>query len=82
MSSALLDQNYLIKEVEPIFVSHYKNQIGKPPTLYELKQYLITQASENLVEVLKNSDSLAFKSMSAKDLLAATNIYIRKLRVW
>ena len=82
MSPALLDPNYIIKEVEPIFVSYYKNQIGRPPTLCELKQYLVTQASESLVDVLKNSDSSAFKTMPANELLTATNIYIRKLRVW
>lgn len=88
MSSApaVLDSNYLAKhlaqEVEPVFVSHYKNQNGKSPTLIELKQYLVTQAAENLVEVLKNSDSLVFKTMPAKEILAEINLYIRKLRVW
>ncbi len=88
MSSAfaVLDSNHLpnslILELEPIFVAYYKNQNGKSPTLSELKQYLVTQATENLVDMLKNSDSSILKSMSARDLLATINIYIRKLRVW
>ena len=85
-SSAALDSIYLSKhlaqEVEPVFVSYYKNQNGKSPTLIELKQYLVTQAIENLVDVLKNSDSSVFKSMSARELMTAINLYIRKLRVW
>ena len=72
----------LLLELEPVFVSYYKHQNGKSPTLYELKQYLVTQATENLVDVLKNSDSSILKSMSARELLATINIYIRKLRVW
>ena len=86
MSSAALDSRYFAKhlaqEVEPVFVSYYKIQNGKSPTLIELKQYLAAQAIENLVDVLKNSDSIVFKSMSAKELMTAINLYIRKLRVW
>ena len=81
-ASTALDPRHLIEEVEPIFVSHYKDQTGVSPTLYELKQYLVTQATENLIEVLRKSESSIFKSMSANELLATINLYIRKLRIW
>jgi len=84
MSSVLAVSNskYLIQELEPILVSLYKSENGKSPTLYELKQYLVSYASEKIVDTLKNSDSSMFKSMSSKEVLAAINLYIRKLRVW
>ena len=84
MSSAttVLNSEYVIQELEPILVSYYKTEIGKFPTLYELKQYLVTQATENLVEIIKSSDSSTLKSMSAKEILLVVNLYIRKLRVW
>jgi hypothetical protein len=84
MSSVLAvsDSEYLIQELEPILVSLYKSENGKSPTLYELKQYLVSYASEKIVDTLINSDSSIFKSMSSKEILAAINLYIRKLRVW
>jgi hypothetical protein len=84
MSSVLAvsDSKYLIQELEPILVSLYKSENGKSPTLYELKQYLVSYASEKIVDTLINSDSSIFKSMSSKEILAAINLYIRKLRVW
>ncbi len=84
MSSVLAvsDSKYLIQELEPILVSLYKSENGKSPTLYELKQYLVSYASEKIVDTLINSDSSIFKSMSSKEVLAAINLYIRKLRVW
>ncbi len=84
MTSALAisDSNNLIQELEPILVSLYTVENGKSPTLYELKQYLVSYASERLVEILVSSDSILLKSMSPKEVLAAINLYIRKLRVW
>jgi len=84
MSSVLAvsDSKYFIQELEPILVSLYKSENGKSPTLYELKQYLVSYASEKIVDTLINSDSSIFKSMSSKEVLAAINLYIRKLRVW
>ena len=84
MSSVLAvsDSKYLIQELEPILVSLYKSENGKSPTLYELKQYLVSYASEKIVDSLINSDSSIFKSMSSNEALAAINLYIRKLRVW
>ena len=81
-SSTVLDPSDLIEEVEPIFVSHYKDQTGVSPTLYELKQYLVTQATDNLIEVLQKSESSIINSMSTNELLATINLYIRKLRIW
>ena len=84
MSSVLAvsDSKYLIQELEPILVSLYKSENGKSPTLYELKQYLVSYASEKIVDTLINSDSSIFKSMTSKEILVAINLYIRKLRVW
>lgn len=84
MSSVLAvsDSKFFIQELEPILVSLYKSENGKSPTLYELKQYLVSYASEKIVDTLINSDSSIFKSMSSKEVLAAINLYIRKLRVW
>ncbi len=84
MSSAqvTLDTNNLITIAEPIFISNYKNETGTSPTLIELKQYLVSHTSENLVTILKSSDSTPFKAMSAKEILAVINLYIRKLRVF
>ncbi len=84
MSSALAvsDSKHLIQELEPILVSLYQSEHGKSPTLYELKQYLVSYASEKIVDSLINSDSTMFKSMSSNEALAAINLYIRKLRVW
>ncbi len=84
MSSALAVSNSkdLIQELEPILVSLYKSENGKSPTLYELKQYLVSYASDKLVDIIISSDSILCKSMSPKEALTAVNIYIRKLRVW
>lgn len=84
MSSALAapDSDNYIQELEPILVSLYKSENGKSPTLNELKQYLVSYASEKLVDALISSDSSILKSMSPKEALAVINIYIRKLRVW
>jgi len=84
MSSALAapDSEFLINELEPILISLYKSENGKSPTLYELKQYLVSYASDKLVDVLISSDSSILKSMSPKEALTAINFYIRKLRVW
>jgi hypothetical protein len=79
---AVSDSKFLVQELESILVSLYKFENGKSPTLYELKQYLVSYASEKLVDFLINSDSSIFKSMSPKEALAAVNLYIRKLRVW
>ena len=76
------DKNNVITSVEPIFISYYKDEIGNSPTLIELKQYLVSNTSEKLIAILKNSDSAIFKTMPTKDLLAIINTYIRKLRVW
>ncbi len=84
MSSALAapDSEFLINELEPILISLYKSENGKSPTLYELKQYLVSYASDKLVDVLISSDSSILESMSPKEALTAINFYIRKLRVW
>ncbi len=84
MSSALIisNSNILIQEIEPIMISLYKSENGKSPTLYELKQYIVSYASEKLVDILINSESSIFSSMSSKEALASINLYIRKLRVW
>ncbi len=84
MSTALVFSNSkdLIDELEPILISLYRTENGKSPTLYELKQYLVSYASEKLVDILISSDSILLKSMSPKEALTAINIYIRKLRVW
>lgn len=84
MSSAFAvpDSKQLIQELEPILVSLYKHENGKFPTLYELKQYLVSYTSEKLVDILISSDSSLLKSMSPKEVLSAINLYIRKLRVW
>ncbi|MGH1536466.1 MAG: hypothetical protein ACRBDX_00205 [Gammaproteobacteria bacterium] len=84
MSTALAFSNSkdLIDELEPILISLYRTENGKSPTLYELKQYLVSYASEKLVDILISSDSILLKSMSPKEALTAINIYIRKLRVW
>jgi hypothetical protein len=84
MSSALAapDSEFLIHELEPILISLYKSENGKSPTLNELKQYLVSYASDKLVDVLINSDSSILKAMSPKEALTAINSYIRKLRVW
>ncbi len=83
MSSALAATNssFLIQELEPILISLYKSENGKSPTLYELKQYLVSYASEKLVDILINSESSIFSSMSPKETLTTINLYIRKLRV-
>ena len=81
MSSAALNSNFVIQEIEPILVTYYRNETGKTPTLYEFKQYIVSQAAEKLLDALKSSDSSILKSMSAKEVLAAINLYIRKLRV-
>ena len=77
-----LETNNLIEIAEPIFITHYKNENGSSPTLYELKQFLVSLTPEKLISILQNSDSSIFKSMSALDLLSVVNIYLRKLRVW
>lgn len=79
---AASDSKPLFQELEPILVSLYKSDNGKSPTLYELKQYLVSYASENLVDALINSESSIFKAMSANEALTTINLYIRKLRVW
>lgn len=79
---AALDSQPLFQELEPILISLYKSDNGKSPTLNELKQYLVSYASEKLVDILINSDSSKFKAMSANDALITINLYIRKLRVW
>lgn len=79
---ATSDSKSLFQELEPILVSLYKSDNGKSPTLYELKQYLVSYASENLVDALINSESSIFKAMSDNEALATINLYIRKLRVW
>ena len=79
---AASDSRPLFQELESILVSLYKSDNGKSPTLYELKQYLVSYASEKLVDVLINSDSSIFKAMPANEALATINLYIRKLRVW
>lgn len=84
MSAAIVisNSNLLTQELEPILISLYKSENGKSPTLYELKQYLVSYASEKLVDILINSESSIFSSMSPKDVLTTINLYIRKLRVW
>jgi len=77
-----LETNTLIEIAEPIFITHYKIENGSSPTLYELKQFLVSHTAEKLISILQNSDSKIFKSMSAIDLLSIVNIYVRKLRVW
>lgn len=79
---AVSDSKLLIQELEPLLISLYKFENGNSPTLYELKQYLVSYASEKLVDFLINSESSIFKSMSSKEALTAVNLYIRKLRVW
>ena len=83
MPSALAasDSKFLIQELEPLLISLYKFENGNSPTLYELKQYLVSYASEKLVDFLINSESSIFKSMSPKEALTTVNLYIRKLRV-
>ena len=84
MSSAQItsDTNNLITIAEPIFISNYINETGTSPTLTELKQYLVSHTSENLISILKNSDPTHFKAMSTKETSAIINLYIRKLRVF
>jgi len=82
MSSAVLNSTFVIKEIEPILVTYYRNETGKTPTLYEFKQYLVSHTSEKLVEIVKKSGSAAVNALSANETLAAINLYIRKLRVW
>jgi hypothetical protein len=84
MSYALVDSNsnFLIQELEPILISLYKTENGKSPTLYELKQYIVSYASEKLVDILINSESSIFSSMSSKETLKTINLYIKQLRVW
>lgn len=84
MSAAIVisNSNLLTQELEPILISLYKSENGKSPTLYELKQYLVSYASEKLVDILISSESSIFSSMSPKDVLTTINLYIRKLRVW
>lgn len=79
---AVSNSKPLFQELEPILISLYKSDNGKSPTLYELKQYLVSYASEKLVDVLLNSDSSIFESMSSSEALSTVNLYIRKLRVW
>ena len=71
----------LFTSMESTFITYYKNENGISPTLVELKQYLVSHAFEKLVHVLKNTNSNIFNAMSAKELLATINLYIRKLRV-
>lgn len=82
MSSAVLDSRFVIKEIEPILVTYYRNETGKTPTLYEFKQYLVSQASEKLLEVVNKSGSTALNALSPKEVMVAINLYIKKLRVW
>jgi hypothetical protein len=84
MSSALVDsgRNILIQELEPLLISLYQTENGKSPTLYEFKQYVISYASERLVDFLINSESSIFSSMSPKETLKTVNLYIKQLRVW
>ncbi len=77
-----LETNTFIEIAEPIFISHYKNENGNSPTLYELKQFLVSHTSEKLISILQSSDSSIFNSMPTIDLLSLVNIYVRKLRVW
>ena len=77
-----IDQNNIITSVEPIFISYYKDEIGTSPTQIELKQYLVSNSSEKLISILKNSDSATLNTMPATDLLVVIKQYIRKLRVW
>ena len=81
MSSAVISTRFVIQEIEPIFVTCYRNETGQSPTLYEFKQYIVSQATEKLIDALKSSDSSILKSMTAKEALAVVNLYIRKLRV-
>lgn len=79
---AVANSTSLMQEIEPILISLYKSDNGKSPTLYELKQYLVSYASEKLVDILINSESSIFSSMTPKETLTTVNLYIRKLRVW
>ncbi|MFK7816890.1 MAG: hypothetical protein AB8B92_11205 [Gammaproteobacteria bacterium] len=79
---AVANSSSLMQEIEPILVSLYKSDNGKSPTIYELKQYLVSYASEKLVDILINSESTIFSSMTPKETLTTVNLYIRKLRVW
>ncbi len=81
MSSAVMSTSFVIQEIEPILVTCYRNETGKSPTLYEFKQYIVSQAAEKLIDAVKSSDSSMLKSMTAKEALAVINLYIRKLRV-
>lgn len=72
----------IFTSMESAFITYYKNENGISPTLVELKQHLVSHGSEKLVRVLKNTNSNIFNAMSAKELLATINLYIRKLRVW
>lgn len=76
------ETNNFIEIAEPIFITHYKNVNGNSPTLYELKQFLVSLTAEKLISILQNSDSNTFQSMPAVDLLSLVNVYVRKLRVW
>ncbi len=78
----ITNSNSLMQEIEPILVSLYMCENGKSPTLYELKQYLVSYASEKLVDILINSESSIFSSMTPNETLKTVNLYIRKLRVW
>ena len=49
---AVSDSKFHVQELESILVSLYKFENGKSPTLYELKQYLVSYASEKLVDFL------------------------------
>jgi len=84
MSSVLAasESKNLINELEPILVSLYTSEKGRSPTLNELKQYLVSYASEKLADALITSDSSRLKSMTTKEATSAVNLYIRKLRVW
>jgi hypothetical protein len=84
MSTALAsyESKNLLDELEAILVSLYTSENGSSPTLYELKQYIVSYASEKLADVLITSGSSIFESMSNKEAKSVINLYIRKLRVW
>ncbi len=80
--STTLDYSSYFPVVEPIFVSYYQDETGNSPTLYELKQYLVSLTSDKLVHILKASNSTVINSLSGSDIVTIINLYIRKLRVW
>ncbi len=80
--SATSDAKDIIIIAEPVFISSFKKNNGISPTLEELRQYLVSLTPEALISILKSSEIATFNSVSSKDLRAAINLYIRKLRVW